>query len=549
MSDRLFDCKFCSEVLKGKIWLSRHLREEHDIRTCPKCQEEIKGQEKYDSHIEEYHAESVKKVKCNKCDLSFTSRGLTYHLNNIHGKLKCPECPEEFNAQRKLDQHITENHVNFRYKCDLCSKEFQKLYNYEEHVACVHGDSTKEFSCEYCDYKTHLMKYLRHHRNRTHLNDPEKMKKFECNLCQKRFIQRKLLRIHQLNFHKAEPTDEDTLYSCEHCTYASYKKSAWKDHVQQQHSDSKFPCNLCGKVFKIISEMDRHKKRIHEGKKDFSCNHCDKCFYSKQHLNIHIKNNHTLNESVPCKICGQMLKEGSMRNHIKVIHDKKSVSQKSKCLLCHRSILDLEKHKALIHGNLEPDVECPQCQKMFLTDKLLKIHLKMVHINRNLKCEQCGKLFKSRQYLKNHLKTHQESEECSICLGKFKDLKRHTFRFHKSDRIEKVFKCEVNKCDKAFECIDYLNKHLKNHRESEECLICHGKFKDLKRHTLRLHHDKLDLLFKCEENECDKRFVNISELKTHLKSHQEPKECPKCHGKFKDLRRHTISRHKKESSC
>ena len=511
MFDSLFDCKHCSEGFKSKNWLSRHLRTEHDIRTCPKCPKEFKGQLKYDSHIEEYHSEltkGVKKVKCTECDLSFTIKGLTYHYNAKHGKHKCPECSEVFSFRAKMAQHVFEKHVNFRYKCDLCSKEFQRLQNYDEHLERMHGDNSQEFKCELCDYKTSVMKYLRSHRSQAHRKT---VKKFECNPCQKRFKTRGLFRIHQLNIHNAKATDKDTLYSCEYCSYTSYNKSTWKMHIQQRHSDTKFPCNLCEKSFKMIADLNKHKKRIHEGKKHLSCNHCDHRFYSKNNLTLHIKSKHTLNESIPCKICGKMLKEGgSMKSHIKEIHEKEPQAPVSKCPVCHLIVKDFEKHNILMHGNLEPNFNCPQCPKKFITNERLKIHVNTVHVDRNLKCEHCDKHFKSLKNLKRHLETHQGPEECSICHRKFNDLRRHTLRVHKNDTLERLFKCEERECEKRFKSMTDLKNHLKKHQqEPEECSICHGKFKD---------------------------------LRYHMKTHQEPEECPICHEKFKFLRGH-LKRH------
>ena len=70
----------------------------------------------------------------------------------------------------------------------------------------------------------------------------------------------------------------------------------------------------------------------------------------------------------------------------------------------------------------------------------------------------------------------------------------------------KGFKCEHDDCDKQFSLKKYLIKHMKTHSTSEsfQCNMCDFKThlqKNLPRHTMRQHVDKLTLDFNCDECE------------------------------------------------
>ena len=69
-------------------------------------------------------------------------------------------------------------------------------------------------------------------------------------------------------------------------------------YLRQEHSSSykmeaynPFPCDICGKAFKVKGELNRHT-RIHTGVKPFACDLCkrtlliEKGIKVKSHLNV-----------------------------------------------------------------------------------------------------------------------------------------------------------------------------------------------------------------------------------------------------------------------
>jgi Zinc finger, C2H2 type len=102
---------------------------------------------------------------------------------------------------------------------------------------------------------------------------------------------------------------------------------------------------------------------------------------------------------------------------------------------------------------------------------------------------------------------------------------------HSSDSIEgsdkkehskvKVFTCKV--CDKSFGYKHVLQNHEKTHtgEKSYVCGVCNKRFRrdhHLKVH-MRLHSGEKP--YKCTFANCDRQFVQVANLRRHLKTHEE----------------------------
>ena len=103
----------------------------------------------------------------------------------------------------------------------------------------------------------------------------------------------------------------------------------------------------------------------------------------------------------------------------------------------------------------------------------------------------------------------------------------------------KNFKCEYESCDKEFSLKRYLIKHMKTHDTSEsyQCNMCDFKThlqKNLQRHTMRQHVDKLTIDLNCDE--CDYIAPNKDRLQTHKRNYHSGTvhECNKCDKKDRD---------------
>ena len=53
-----------------------------------------------------------------------------------------------------------------------------------------------------------------------------------------------------------------------------------------------YNCEICGKEFGIIQNLNKHIKTVHEKQRDFKCESCGKLFGIKANLRVHIESMH-----------------------------------------------------------------------------------------------------------------------------------------------------------------------------------------------------------------------------------------------------------------
>ena len=89
-----------------------------------------------------------------------------------------------------------------------------------------------------------------------------------------------------------------------------------------------FLCNMCGKQFKSQKTLTQYNRDVHI-EDDIPCSLCDKAFRTKKHLAYHKFNKHTEKESLQCDDksddteCSYQTKSVSNLNaHKKRVHEK-----------------------------------------------------------------------------------------------------------------------------------------------------------------------------------------------------------------------------------
>ncbi len=127
-----FVCTLCNKAFKNVTGLSIHEQWKHN-----------KKREGLDDSIP--RKEKLKPQTCDMCGAETRSfAGLVQHMkskHNVHPKLKCEHCGEEFTTSRRLRDHQSKSHGMFHYHCDKCGATFVSPEGWKVHMLKKHTES------------------------------------------------------------------------------------------------------------------------------------------------------------------------------------------------------------------------------------------------------------------------------------------------------------------------------------------------------------------------------------------------------------------------
>ena len=112
--------------------------------------------------------------------------------------------------------------------------------------------------------------------------------------------------------------------------------------------------------------------------KAFVCENCGKS-YSKAHK---LKEHRISHKPRPCKYCDKQFKSySSLRDHLTLVHE----NSKFICLACQKQFttvkpLQFHQHNNTCQRELIKNKKCTKCHLKFKTDKTMKQHMSLKHI-------------------------------------------------------------------------------------------------------------------------------------------------------------------------
>ncbi|XP_071136075.1 zinc finger protein 160-like isoform X1 [Mytilus edulis] len=391
--------------------------------------------------------------------------------------LTCEICQETFMKKWNLQRHMFRKHSNEDFQCEVCQQTFKKKFALHNHLVREHNFDkdfkvicskaevqSEKFKCRECnEIFFSSMERVRHELYDHELavleryTGPAKKGKFKCPICKNK---RETVETMKSHIRDHFETDVSEL-TCSVCKLQFKTKNRLQNHLPI-HSEPKYPCQKCGKKFRMLKYVKRHMLETH-------------------------------------KIAGSALKKG-------------------------KQDLDSEKTKEIKKQKKTPGI-CEVCGKVFSSLASALQHRSVHTQERKHSCKVCQKRFRLKSALRNHMRLHQDNKDfvCEVCGMSFKmaqGLRMHRLRYH--ERVQ--YKCDH--CNRKFKCIGGKKYHfLKEHREIAElaglkmypCNFC-DRISSSHQEFLRHESSHIDnKIHVCDL--CNNRFPTISQLNEHKKSH------------------------------
>ena len=229
------------------------------------------------------------------------------------------------------------------------------------------------------------------------------------------------------------------------------------------------------------------------------CSKCQEVIFGFYNHSLHLKDHHGKDSTLwPCAVCDKPFKEHKlMKNHIKTVHLK----LKEKCDICGAEVQHMRQHLKQVHqpGGRLKSFKCEECGFATHSKLNLKAHVKYKHEKdtHDIECDQCEKKFHTRSALKQHkVLAHLEASfMCDKC-GKGFKLQSGLLYHHQSKACESKEPIKCDRCDDEFKARNSFILHYRAVHKG--CLM-----PDADQHE-----------FMCDQ--CPSTFLNKPSLKMHI---------------------------------
>lgn len=137
------NCDKCDKSFKLMSSLFEHNKRMHSsegdgqqpVLQCPVCGHKYNCRTRYEKHVLSHSASN--RLQCTHCELSFEKHvALEVHVNRDHKNCRpydCQICGQQFYANEKLMNHLSNKHKIAVYACDKCDYKTNSKYKMERH--------------------------------------------------------------------------------------------------------------------------------------------------------------------------------------------------------------------------------------------------------------------------------------------------------------------------------------------------------------------------------------------------------------------------------
>ena len=259
---------------------------------CLDCGRSYKHFSSIASHLRKHTRENS--LECHICSKEFLYESkLARHIQTVHDKVpvthECPVCHLKFTNYLDLVKHFRANkshEITKRFHCKICNKGFSRNCEMQIHLRIHTGE--RPYQCELCGTSFLSQSQLAKHRKKSHQKVYAKtveMLPYKCDECEKSFKT-----VSCLKNHKRSHETRKRIYSCEFCTYKTYRQRNFYQH-QLIHTGPAYHCDQCS--YKTVRRDNlKNHQLIHSGLKPYRCSFCNAAYTDKSNLNKHIKQQH-----------------------------------------------------------------------------------------------------------------------------------------------------------------------------------------------------------------------------------------------------------------
>ena len=280
----------------------------------------------------------------------------------------CDQCTFIAKDKLRLKEHHDTTHSKKKYREYTCDY-CEKVFKHEHPKAIRHAKRPHDHKCEKCDKAFIYSNQLKKHIKATH------PRSHKCEKCDKAFIYNIQLKKHIKANHpiiqepKLYTKTKDGRYSCINCNKQFCSSNSAIRHYRKEHLDIFYDCTHCNYSSKDKNHLKNHIKIHHSGNK-FTCKYCQHTFLQEYSHKEHLTKAHNFE----CSQCDKaFVRNDQLQLHIKIDHEGKETSHH--CKICNKMVLHLKEHNYSIHREIEVDgKKCLKCKSEFKTKGLLKKH-------------------------------------------------------------------------------------------------------------------------------------------------------------------------------